>query len=91
MTQKLQNGIGRPLIKVLPRPNIYLGLLYDNGKGVPQDHAEAVKWYRKAAEQGDADAQCQLGLMYATDMVCLRTTQKQLKWFRKRCRSRVEC
>ena len=29
-----------------------LGLMYDNGKGVPQDYAEAVKWYRKAAEQG---------------------------------------
>ncbi len=22
------------------------------GEGVPQDYAEAVKWYRKAAEQG---------------------------------------
>jgi TPR repeat protein len=26
--------------------------MYDNGKGVPQDHAEAAKWYRTAAEQG---------------------------------------
>jgi TPR repeat protein len=34
----------------------YLGLLYDNGKGVPQDYAEAVKWLRKAADQGLADA-----------------------------------
>ena len=31
----------------------------------PQDYAEAVKWYRKAAEQNDATAQYNLGLMYA--------------------------
>jgi hypothetical protein len=41
-----------------------LGLLYDLGKGVPQDDAEAVKWYRKAADQGLAPAQFNLGLMY---------------------------
>ena len=26
------------------------------GKGVPQDYAEAVKWYRLAADQGNAEA-----------------------------------
>jgi len=26
--------------------------MYENGQGVKQDHAEAVRWYRKAAEQG---------------------------------------
>jgi len=31
---------------------------------VTQDYAQAVKWYRKAAEQGDADAQFNLALMY---------------------------
>ena len=41
-----------------------LGLMYDNGQGVPQDYKEAVKWYRLSAEQGDAFAQFNLGLMY---------------------------
>ncbi|MCY2935316.1 MAG: tetratricopeptide repeat protein, partial [Planctomycetota bacterium] len=41
-----------------------LGLMYYNGRGVPQDNTEAAKWYRKAAEQGHANAQCNLGLMY---------------------------
>ena len=41
-----------------------LGVMYANGTGVPQDHVEAVKWYRMAAEQGDAEAQSNLGLMY---------------------------
>ncbi len=34
-----------------------LGIMYSNGRGVPQDHVQAVKWYRKAAEQGVAFAQ----------------------------------
>jgi TPR repeat protein len=29
-----------------------------------RDAAEAVRWFRKAAEQGNADAQINLGLMY---------------------------
>ena len=42
-----------------------LGLKYDTGEGVPEDDAEAVRWYRMAAEQGYAPAQYDLGLMYA--------------------------
>ena len=38
--------------------------MYDNGRGVLQNHKEAVKWYRKAADQGIANAQSNLGLMY---------------------------
>ena len=34
------------------------------GQGVSQDYTEAVKWYRKAAEQGVAKAQYNLGAMY---------------------------
>src|SRR5438046_2069591 len=42
-----------------------MGVLYAYGEGVPQDFAEASKWYRKAADQGNAKAQYHLGLMYA--------------------------
>jgi len=42
-----------------------LGLIYANGRGVPQDHKEAVKWYRLSTKQGTAEAQYNLGLMYA--------------------------
>ena len=38
-----------------------LGLMYDMGDGVPQDDAEAVRWYRRAAEQDFANAQTLLG------------------------------
>ena len=30
--------------------------MYEYGKGVAKDEREAVVWYRKAAEQGDARA-----------------------------------
>lgn len=33
-----------------------LGLMYENGQGVAQDYQEAVRWYRLAAEQGNAGA-----------------------------------
>jgi len=41
-----------------------LGLMYAKGQGVPQDYKEAFKWYRKAAQQGDAGAQFNLGKCY---------------------------
>ena len=31
-----------------------LGVMYAEGRGVPQDDAEAVRWYGLAAEQGHA-------------------------------------
>ncbi len=38
--------------------------MYYQGKGVPQDDQEAVRWYRQAADQGDAYAQNTLAYMY---------------------------
>jgi uncharacterized protein len=54
-----------------------MGLMYAEGQGVPEDDAEAVKWYRKAAEQGLAEAQFNLGEMYAYGKVSPRMTQKR--------------
>ena len=41
-----------------------VGTHYFAGYLVPKDYAEAVKWYRKAAEQGHAPAQVSLGIAY---------------------------
>lgn len=38
--------------------------MYCRGNGVPQDHALAAQWYRKAADQGHAHSQSVLGAMY---------------------------
>jgi TPR repeat protein len=44
---------------------LLVGSIYDLGQGVPQDDAEAVKWYERAAMQGSAKGQYQAGAAYA--------------------------
>jgi TPR repeat protein len=39
--------------------------MFTEGRGVALNYAEAIKWYRLAAKQGDASAQFNLGSMYA--------------------------
>ncbi len=60
-----------------------LGLMYDNGRGVPQDYAEAMKWYRKAAEQGHPSSQNNLGLMYDNGRGVPQDYAEAMKWYRK--------
>ena len=59
-----------------------LGVLYDQGQGVPQDYGQAVKWYRLAAEQGDADAQFNLGALYAKGQGVPQDYGQAVKWYR---------
>jgi len=47
-----------------PEEQDALGNAYLNGEGVEQDYEEAVKWFRKAAEQGYPIAQFNLGMRY---------------------------
>jgi hypothetical protein len=59
-----------------------LGIMYDSGQGVPQDHAEAVRWYRLAAEQGDARAQTRLGIMYENGQGVPQDYAEAVRWYR---------
>ena len=54
-----------------------LGVLYDNGDGVPHDNAEALRWYRLAAGQGLADAQFKLGELHENGHNVPKTIWKQ--------------
>ncbi|MDX1593325.1 MAG: tetratricopeptide repeat protein [Gammaproteobacteria bacterium] len=47
-----------------PLAQVYLGLAYYNGYGVPEDDRIAFTWFWRAAEQGFAEGQFQLGFMY---------------------------
>lgn len=58
-----------------------LGVMYFDGKGVPQDYAEAAKWYRLAATQGNADAQFNLGTMYAKGQGVAQNYVRAHLWF----------
>ena len=59
-----------------------LGVMYNKGLGVPEDYAEAVKWYRLAADQGYADAQCNLGVMYDNGQGVPQDYAEAVKWTR---------
>ena len=61
----------------------HLGLMYASGQGVSQDYAQALSWYRKAAEQGYAPAQANLGVMYANGRGVAQDYAQALSWFRK--------
>ena len=56
--------------------------MYANGRGVLKDEAEAVRWYRLAAEQGDASAQLNLGVMYDNGRGVLKDEAEAVRWFR---------
>ncbi len=47
-----------------------------------QNHREAVKWYRKAAERGDADAQFNLGVCYSKGESVKQDRAEAAKWLR---------
>ena len=58
-------GSARALNSDIPRAEYNLAVCYASGHGVDKDPAEAVKWFRKAAEQGDPNAQYNLAVCYA--------------------------
>lgn len=60
-----------------------IGLCYEYGRGVNQDYYEAVKWYRKAAEQGHAGAQKNLGICYYNGRGVTQDYYEAVKWYRK--------
>ena len=64
-----------------------LGLMYDMGKGVPQEYAEARKWSRKATEQGHYIEQVRVGMMYDTGKGVPQDCVQAHKWFNLRAAS----
>jgi TPR repeat protein len=57
--------------------------MYYKGERVPQDYAEAAKWFHQAATQGQAGAQFQLAWMYDDGRGIPQDYVKALKWYRK--------
>jgi TPR repeat protein len=54
---------------------------FRNGEGVLQDDKEAIEWYRKAAEQGRAIAQFNLGRMYENSAGVVRSYVTAHVWY----------
>jgi hypothetical protein len=60
-----------------------LGVMYDEGRGVPQDYAQAIQWYRRAADQGNAYAQVNLGVMYDQGRGVPQDYTQAAYWYRR--------
>ena len=60
-----------------------LGLCYEYGEGVTLLKATAAEWYRKAADQGDADAQYKLGVFYENGYGVIKDEAQAMQWYKK--------
>jgi TPR repeat protein len=60
-----------------------LGVMYDYGRGTPQDYTKALKWYRSAADHGIPEAQHNLGLMYYQGQGVPQNYSEAAKWYRR--------
>ena len=58
-----------------------LGYLYEVGRGLPQDDAEAAKWYRKAANNGFVPTQWNLGAAYLQKRGVPQNSVDAYMWF----------
>ena len=76
----------------------WLGLYYKNGVGNEQDKREAIKWFLAAilngdcealveleslANEGDAEAQCQVGFCYENGKCAEMSMERAVYWYTK--------
>jgi len=68
-----------------PNKQQQIGWDYQHGlNGRSKDLTRALQWYRKAADQGHAKAQCHVGYFYSNGFGIVSVDDKQaLEWFRK--------
>jgi TPR repeat protein len=60
-----------------------VGIMFQQGLGVPQSDVEAAYWYRRAADNGHARAQQNLALMYEEGVGVLQDYNEAANWYRR--------
>ncbi|MBR4182103.1 MAG: sel1 repeat family protein, partial [Candidatus Methanomethylophilaceae archaeon] len=53
------------------------------GRGVEQSYDEALKWYRKGAENGNSYAQTNLGHLYSQGLGVEKSDEEAFGWYLK--------
>ncbi len=66
-----------------PQSEYELASIYENGRGVKKDFAEALRWYEKAAEQGHIGAQIDLGWFYQSGEGVNKDINKAIDFYEK--------
>lgn len=90
-TLLLQRGDKAPLDRIvdlltsaaaqdLPRANHTLGVLNEEGRGVPQNLPRAAAYYRAAAERGYAPSQASLGRLFVQGRGVVRNDSEAVHW-----------
>jgi TPR repeat protein/predicted Ser/Thr protein kinase len=62
---------------------VLLGDCYEEGVGVRWDYAEAMRWYRKAADVGNSSAMTNIGRLYRNGWGVPQDYAEAMRWFRK--------
>jgi TPR repeat protein len=60
-----------------------IGIMYETGKGAPQNGAEAAIWYRKAADAGNPTAMAYLGALYDAGNGVGQDFTQAMDWYRR--------
>ena len=64
-----------------PAAQYNIGVMHEWGNGMPQDNANALKWYKRSAERSHKDAQNNLGALYSKGEGTEQNFIEALKWF----------
>ena len=66
-----------------PSAQCFIGVMYEQGWGVPQDSTEAIRWFQTSAKQANPDAECWLAVMYEQGRGVATNSTEALKWLRQ--------
>lgn len=69
--------------KGVARAQYNVGMLYAQGRGVPQDFAQARKWWELAAKQGLVEAQYNVGTLYYEGKGVAKNDREAVKWWER--------
>ena len=68
--------------KGYPESQCLLGEMYFKGEGIPKNYAEALNWFKLAAQQGHDAAQCYLGIMYHEGWGVKQNYSTAMQWYK---------
>lgn len=66
-----------------PHSQYLLATRYRDGRGAPQNCDEALRWFRKAVENGSVEAQTDLGILYETGGCVDKRPDIATRWYLK--------